>query len=56
MFEIGLKKFLWLKKLKALYRGHVIGDLKSVEIFGTICKKEFQKNKSKKVYSWKSNK
>ena len=24
MFQIRLKKFLWLKKLKALCRGHII--------------------------------
>ena len=33
MFQIGLKKFLWLKKLKTLSRGHyVVGDLKGEEI------------------------
>ena len=33
MFQIGLKKFLWLKKLKTLCRGHyVAGDLKGEEI------------------------
>ena len=24
MFQIGLKKFLWLKKLKTLFRGHML--------------------------------
>ena len=33
MFQIGLKKFLWLKKLKTLCRGHyVVDDLKGEEI------------------------
>ena len=35
-----------IKKVKSIVPWtYVIGDLKSVEIFGTICKKEFQKNK-----------
>ena len=24
IFQIGLKKFLWLKKLKTLFRGHIL--------------------------------
>ena len=35
-FQIGLKNFLWLKKLKALCRGHVITGLNREEIFGTF--------------------
>ena len=36
MLQIGLKKFLWLKKLKTRY---VISDLKGEEIVGTFYKK-----------------
>ena len=42
-FQIGLKKFLQLQKLKILCRGHVISDLKSEEIVGTFYKKELVK-------------
>ena len=38
MFQIGLKKFLLLKKLKTLCR-----DFKGEEIVGTFYKKELQK-------------
>ena len=31
MSQIGLKRFLWLKTFKILFRGHVISDLKSEE-------------------------
>ena len=31
MSQIGLKRFLWLKTFKTLFRGHVISDLKSEE-------------------------
>ena len=48
-FQIGLKKFLWLRKLKILCRGHVISHLKGEEIVGTFHEKELQKNKSKSV-------
>ena len=44
---IGLKKFLWLKKLKILFRGHFINDLNGVKIVGTFDKKDFQKTKQK---------
>ena len=37
MFQMGLKKFLRLKKIKALCRGHAISDLKGEEIIGTFC-------------------
>ena len=39
MVQIGLNKFLWLKELKMLCRGHVISDLKGEEIVGTFYKK-----------------
>ena len=39
----GLKKFLRLKKLKALCRGHVICDLKGEEIVGTFYEKNCKK-------------
>ena len=45
MFQIGLKKILWLKKLKALFRGHAISDVKGEQILGKISKKQLQKNK-----------
>ena len=43
MLLIGQKKFLWLKKLKILYDGHVINDLNGEEITGSFCEKELQK-------------
>ena len=39
LFQVGLKKFLRLKELKVLCRGHVISDLKGEEIVGTFYKK-----------------
>ena len=47
MFQINLKKVLWLKELKALCRGHIINDFKSEEIVGTFYKKEVQKTNQK---------
>ena len=47
MFQIGLRKFLWLKKLKILCRGHVINDFNAEEIVGTFYKKELQKTNQK---------
>ena len=50
LFEIGLKNFLRLKKLKTLFRGHVISDLKGEEIVGMFYEKELKKkNESKGV-------
>ena len=54
MFQIGMKKFLCLKKI---CHGHgqnvswtyVISDINGEEIVGTFYKKELQKNKSKRV-------
>ena len=41
MYEIGLKKFLWLKKCETLYCGLMfISDLKSEEIVGTFYEKQ----------------
>ena len=52
MFEIGLKKFLLLQKLKRLFRGQLLLLIfkvkKKIERF---TKKELQKNKSERVYS-----
>ena len=42
MLQIVLNKFLWLQKLKILYRGHVISDLKGEEIVGKFYEKELQ--------------
>ena len=47
IFQIGLKKLLWLKKQKIMCRGHVISDLKDEEIVGTFHKKELQKTNQK---------
>ena len=45
--QIGQKKFLWLKKLKILCRGHVINDLNGEEIVGTCYENELQKTSQK---------
>ena len=42
-FHIGLKKILWLKKLKILCRGHVIEDLNGEEILEMLYERELQK-------------
>ena len=66
MFQICLKKFLWLKKLKALCRGHVLLVIlkakKLLERFTKkICKKqskkslELKKCKKKKVIKYMLN-
>ena len=47
MSQIGLKRFLWIKTLKTLFRGHVISDLKSEETVGTFYEKELQKTNQK---------
>ena len=44
--QIGLK-FLRLKKLKILFRGHVVNDPNGEEITGTFYEKELQKKKIK---------
>ena len=45
IFQIDLKKFLWLKELKKLWRWHVIAELKGEEIVGTFHEKILQKKK-----------
>ena len=47
MFQIALRKFLLLKKLKTLYCGHVFRDLKGKENVGTFYEKELQKTNQK---------
>ena len=41
--QVGLKKFLWLKKLKKHCAMGLISDLNGEEIVGMFYKKEFQK-------------
>ena len=43
-FQISLKKLLWLKRLKTLYR-----DLNGEEIVGTFYEKELQKANQKEI-------
>ena len=48
--QIGLKELLWLKKLKALFRGHIVSDLKGEQIFPKkIAKKQIKKFRVEKV-------
>ena len=48
VFQIGLKKFLWLKKLKNSFPWtYVIGNLTVKEIVGTFYEKELQKTNRK---------
>ena len=49
VLQIGLKKFLWLKKLKIQFHGHVISYLNGEEIIGTFYKKELQKANQKNL-------
>ena len=49
MFQIGLKKFLWLKKLKILFHGHlllvILEEEKLLERFmKTNCEKQIKKS------------
>ena len=58
MFQIGLKKLLWLKKLKALV--YFISNLKSEEIAGMFYEEELLKTnwkefKAEKVIKRKGN-
>ena len=48
MFQIGRKKYLWLKELKILCYGYFISDFNSEEIDGTFYEKELKKKKSQK--------
>ena len=50
--QIGLK-FLRLKKLKILFRGHVVNDPNGEEIAGTFYEKELQKKKNQKRFTIK---
>ena len=57
MSQIGLKKCLWSKKVKnTVPWTYVISDLGGEETVGTFHKKGIGKNKSTRVYTWKSNK
>ena len=49
VFQISLKKLLWLKKLKPLYPGNLLlsSDIKDEEIVGIFYIKEFQKTNQK---------
>ena len=47
ILQIGLKKFLCLKKLKILFCGHVINGLTRKEIVGTFYKKKLRKTNQK---------
>ena len=48
MFQIGLKKLLWLKQVKKnVPWAYVISDLKGKEIVGAFYEKEFQKANQK---------
>ena len=50
MFQIGLKKFLLLQKLKALYRGNMLlVILKAKKLLERFTKKNCKKNESKRV-------
>ena len=50
MLQIGLKKFLWLKKVKnTVLQIYVTSDLKGEDIVGTFYKKEFKKKKKIKT-------
>ena len=47
LFRIGLKKFVWLKKLKHFALDYVINDLNGEEIVGVFYEKELQKTNQK---------
>ena len=50
MFQIGQKRFLLLKKLKILYRGHsvdIVSDVNAEEIVATFYEKLLQKTNQK---------
>ena len=51
MFQIGLKKFLWLKKFKnsIVLWAYVISDLKGEETVATFYEKELQKTNQKEL-------
>ena len=45
--QIGRKKYLWSGKLKTLFRGHIISDLKGEDIVGTFYENKLQETNSK---------
>ena len=48
--QIGVKKILWLKRLKILFSGgYVINDLNGEKIVGTFYKNRLQKKNYKKI-------
>ena len=54
--QVGLKKFLWLKKLKKLHYGYMFLVILTEKKLGNVLQKRIGKHESKRVYSWKSNK
>ena len=55
MFQIGLKKFLWLKKVKTLFRGDMLlVILKAKKLLERFTKKNYKKQ-IKKSLELKSN-
>ena len=46
-FQIGLKKFLWLKKLKILSWTYFISNINGEEIAGIFYEKKLQKARQK---------
>ena len=49
ILQIGLKKFLCLKKLKLLFCGHVINGLTGEEIVETFYKKNYKRQIKKNL-------
>ena len=47
MFQIGLKKFLWLKKLKIFSWTYFISNINGEEIAGIFYEKKLQKARQK---------
>ena len=61
MFQIGLKKFSWLKRLNTVPWTYVFSELNGEEIVGMFCERELQKTNQKlfrveKVIKRKTNK
>ena len=53
MFQIGLKKFLWLKKLEILYRGHMLFVILTEKKFLELFTKKNYKKQIKKSLEFK---
>ena len=49
MFQIGLKRFLWLKKIKALFGEHMLSVILKTKKLLEFCTKKIAKNKSKRI-------